>query len=139
MRNGLNGVADKLKAEAIRYFHNAQGTVRKSKIVRGRFYQDTKYVVEASGTLWIAILKAIRAYLLTHGVAERSLPNSKEAYSSALKEHSTHNGKLLATFEDLYHIVHLDGYYRGVSVVENLKEGFQRARQLIEILTDKKI
>lgn len=134
-----NGVAVVYKKEAFRYFKNAQETIRKSPILRGKFYQDTKYVKEASGILWIAILRAVRIHLLKCGVHEKSLPKTYEAYSAMLKKHGTHNGKLVTIFEDLYQIVHLNCYYGDSNIVEVAKEGFQKARLLIEKLTGEKI
>ena len=141
MRNGKNGDLDPaiLTRDAVRFFRNAKGTLGKSEIIRGKFYEDTKYVIESSGILWIAVLKAIRAHLIRHGVSRKSLPHSRDTYIAMLKKHSVHNGKMITIFDDLYHIVHLDGYYGGVDSVDLIKEGFQKARKLIETLTGEKI
>lgn len=141
MRNGRNGDLDPviLSRDAVRFFKNAKGTLGKSGIIRGKFYADRKYVIESSGILWVAILKAVRAYLIRQGVSRKSLPESRDTYIAMLKKYSTHNGKMITIFDDLYRIVHLDCYYGGIDVVDVIKEGFQKAHKLIETLTGEKI
>lgn len=62
-----------MKREAIRYFENAKELLGKSPIEDDR-YVDVKYVQEACGTAYLAILKAIDEYLIRRGVDVKELP-----------------------------------------------------------------
>jgi hypothetical protein len=64
----------KTKSEAIRYYENAKELLSKSPIEDNR-YVDIKYVQEACGTAYLAILKAIDEYLIKLGVSSKELPN----------------------------------------------------------------
>ncbi|MEW6687052.1 MAG: DUF5618 family protein [Candidatus Edwardsbacteria bacterium] len=53
--------------EAIQYYHNAKELLKKSTVKYDR-YQNKKFVQEACGTCYLAVLKAIDGYLLSRGV-----------------------------------------------------------------------
>ena len=102
------------KREAIRYFENAKELLSRSPIEDNR-YTDVKYVQEACGAAYLAILKAIDEYLLEKGLTEKELPKSVDAYREVLKKHfAIRNGKLMREFEDIYRELHIAGYYRGL-------------------------
>jgi hypothetical protein len=61
--------------EALRYLENAK-QILKSVPVEDSIYTDIKPVQEACGIAYLAILKAIDAYLLRKGLDERELPQS---------------------------------------------------------------
>lgn len=101
------------KREPVRYLENAKELLSKSPI-KDNTYTDVKYVQEACGTAYLAVLKAIDEYLLRHGVTEDELPQSVDGYRKALQKYvSVHNGKLLNVFEAIYRELHIAGYYRG--------------------------
>lgn len=119
--------------EALRYLQNAKEILKKAPIEDNR-YADVKYVQEACGTAYLAILKAIDAYLLSKGLIRKELPKSVDAYRKALQKHlKVRNGKLLKEFEDLYDELHIAGYYRGdLHSVGVVKEVLKTARGFIE-------
>lgn len=121
------------KREAIRYLENAKELLRKSPI-KDNTYTDVKYVQEACGTAYLAVLKAIDEYLMKHGISEDDLPQSVDGYRSALKKYvSVHNGKLLNVFEAVYRELHIAGYYRGnLRNTGTVKESLKAARAFIE-------
>ena len=57
--------------EAIRYLQNAKEILRKAPI-EGNRYADVKYVQEACGTAYLAVLKAIDGCLLNKGLSKRT-------------------------------------------------------------------
>ena len=119
--------------EAIRYLQNAKEILKKAPIEDNR-YVDVKYVQEACGTTYLAILKAIDEYLLNKGFSKKELPRSVDAYRTALQKYlGVHNGKLLKEFEDLYDELHIAGYYRGMlHSVGIVKEALKSAKAFIE-------
>lgn len=121
------------KREAIRYFENAKDLLKKSPVDDNR-YSDVKYVQEACGTAYLAVLKAIDEYLVKRGVSQKDLPDSVEGYRDMLKKYlSVHNGKLTKDFNSLYNLLHIAGYYRGLlDRVEIVKDTFKITRLFIE-------
>jgi hypothetical protein len=120
------------KHEALRYLKNAREVIRQSPIEAG-IYTDMKYVREACGTAYLAILIAIDEFLLEKGLTKKELPKSVEAYRDALNKKVTmHNGKTARQFESLYDSLHIAGYYRGLlSDVNVLKDIFKSAKNFI--------
>lgn len=118
---------------AIKYLENAKELLSKSPI-EGDRYEEIKYVQEACGTAYLALLKAIDEYLIGRGVDKKELPKSIEGYRSVLRKYlSVHNGKLLKEFEKLYDELHIAGYYRGlIRDVNALKAIFKSAKAFIE-------
>lgn len=120
-------------SEAIRYFNNAKEILNKAKIEDNR-YVDIKYVQEACGTAYLAVLKAINEYLLIKGVLKKEMPRSVDAYRKALQKYLIiHNGKLLKEFDDLYHELHIAGYYAGdLRHVDTVKTIFKATKVFID-------
>ncbi len=120
-------------SESKRYFKNAKEYLKKSPIEYG-LYKDEKYVKEACGIGYLAVLRAIDAYLLSNGTQIGKLPTSIQEYEKELRK-VPHNGKLMASMRSVYDILHISGYYRGVINVEVIKEGFKHAREVIDTFT----
>ncbi len=122
----------KSKPAAARYFANAKELLSKSPI-EDHLYTDIKYVQEACGTAYLAVLKAIDDFLLNRGICQRELPDSVEGYREMLRKHlSIHNGKLTKEFDMLYKTLHIAGYYRGLLENVNIvKEAFKAAKAFI--------
>lgn len=120
------------KREPIRYFENAKEILSKSPI-EDNAYADVKYVQEACGTAYLAVLKAIDEYLLNKGLTKKELPKSVDGYREMIRKHiAIHNGKLLREFERLYEELHIAGYYRGnLSHTKVVKEAFKSAKEFI--------
>ena len=122
----------KSKPEAIRYFETAKEILSRSPI-EDNLYTDIKYVQEACGTTYLAVLKAIDEYLLKHGISQKELPDSVEGYREMVRKHiSVRNGKLTKEFDMLYKTLHIAGYYRGLlENVNMLKEALKAAKAFI--------
>ncbi|MBI5749563.1 MAG: DUF5618 family protein [Nitrospinae bacterium] len=112
-------------SEAIRYLNNAKEILGKAKIEDNR-YSDVKYVQEACGTAYLAVLKAIDEYLLKSGVIQKELPKSIDGYRKAIQKYiSVRNGKLLKEFGDIYDELHIGGYYmRNIAFSRHSKRSF---------------
>ena len=119
--------------EAKRYFANAKENLSQSPIEYGA-YKDKKYVKEASAMGYIAALTAIDGWLLSTGTSKDKLPTSIEGYEKDLRK-IPHNGKLMTALNIVYENLHLLGYYRGGVGVEMIKEGFQKAKLIIDTLS----
>ncbi len=119
--------------EALRYLNNAK-EILKSAPVEDDAYTDEKYVMEACGTAYIAILKAIDEYLLNKGLSKKELPKSIDGYRKALQKYLTvHDGELTREFERLYEELHIAGYYRGLlGHVNVVKDTLKAAKKFIE-------
>ena len=119
--------------EALRYLNNAKEILRKAPVEDGR-YADVKYVQEACGTAYLAVLKAIDEFLLSRGLSRKELPRSVDAYRKVLQKHlGVHDGKLLREFEVIYDELHIAGYYRGMlHSVDVVKAALKGAREFIE-------
>jgi len=119
--------------EALRYLNNAKEILRKAPVEDGR-YADVKYVQEACGTAYLAVLKAIDEFLLSRGLSRKELPRSVDAYRKVLQKHlGFHDGKLLREFEVIYDELHIAGYYRGMlHSVDVVKAALKGAREFIE-------
>ena len=117
-----------------RYLANAKEMLAKAGIEDNR-YVDIKYVKSACGIAYLGVLKAIDDYLLKHGLSTRELPKKVEEYQKALKKHSVHNGRLLGQFNDLYHELHIAGYYRGdLRHVEMVKTAMKLTHKFVDKL-----
>jgi len=127
--------------EAPRYFQNAKEILRKAPI-EDASYADVypersrrvKYVQEACGVAYLAVLKAIDEYLLNRGLSKKELPKSVDAYRKALQKYlDVHDGKLIREFERIYDELHIAGYYRGMlHSVEVVKAALNTAKGFIE-------
>lgn len=122
-----------LMKEPIRYLNNAKELLRKSPVEDDR-YEDVKYVQQAFGTAYLAVLKAIDEYLLRKGVQQKKLPKSMDGYRAMMKRYlSVHNGTLSKEFDKLYNELHIAGYYRGlIRDVNAIKAIFKSAKGFIE-------
>jgi uncharacterized protein (UPF0332 family) len=119
--------------EALRYLENAKA-ILKTAHIEDNTYTDGKPVQEACGTAYLAVLKAIDAYLLKKGVEEKELPQSVDGYREMLRRYlMIHNGKLLKEFDKLYKLLHIAGYYRGLlEDVTVVKDALKAAKIFIE-------
>jgi hypothetical protein len=118
--------------EALRYLQNAKEILRKAPR-EDDYYRDVKYVREACGTAYLAVLNAIDEHLLEKGWSKKDLPKSVDAYRKALQKHlAVRNGRLTREFENLYDELHIAGYYRGfLHRVGVVKDAFKGAEEFI--------
>jgi hypothetical protein len=126
---------DKFRAggKALGYLQNARAILKKAPR-QGPVYTNVKFVQEACGTAYLAVLKALDEYLLNRGLTQKELPESFEQYQKAIRKHlAIHNGKLFRQFDYLYDTLHLAGYYRGLlHQVEIVREALNATQSFIE-------
>ena len=121
-------------SEAYRYLANAKETLGKSQIEYGR-YCDSKYVREAAGMAYLAALKALDVYLISSGMERAKLPKSIDGYWDLIRRKIPLNGKLTAAVSTVYENMHILAYYRGGTSVVMVKDGFENARKVIEMIS----
>jgi hypothetical protein len=119
-------------ALAMRYIANAKDYLQKAGI-EGDWYKDKKYVRTACGTAYNGVLEALDAYfeLRKAGYLEAKKRKSIKFYRENLVEE---NKKMLKTLNSAYDILHLSGYYDGVLDMSLIKLGFQRAKEIIDLI-----
>ena len=119
---------EKYYNEAIRYMENAKETLKKAG-KEGRFYKDDKYVKTACGTAYNGVLKALDGYLKLKEVTPAKGKKSIEYYRDNIVKIDK---KLKDYLNNAYEILHISGYYEGVTSVKVISEGFELAYILIE-------
>ena len=121
-------------SESYRYLANAKETIVKSPIEYG-IYTDSKYVREAAGIAYLAALKALDVFFISKGMKKAELPQSIEEYQTFIKKKIPLNGKLNSALTIVYQNLHIFAYYRGGIGMEMVKEGFDNARKVIEMIS----
>ncbi len=121
-------VKQKYYSEAIRYMQNAEQTLKQAG-KEGRHFQDTKYVRTACGTAYNGVLIALDGYLLLKGISKAKGRKSIEYYQSNI---AGLDKKLNIEVKEAYDILHLSGYYDGVTSVPVVKSGFEVAYDIIQ-------
>jgi hypothetical protein len=121
--------------EALRYLENAKEILKKVP-VEDETYTDVKYVQEACGTAYLAVLKAVDEYLVKRGVDEKELPQSVDDYREMISKYvMIHDGRLVKDFEKLYKALHIAGYYRGLlEDVAMVRDALRAAKVFIDKL-----
>ncbi len=127
------------KKESLRYIENAKEILKRSGI-EANYYTDIKDVKTALGCAYLGILRAIDEFLPSKGLSEDKLPKSIEEYEKAFKRYGgVHNGRLMRQFNNLYHQLHIAGYYRGdLRSVKIVKEALLEAKGFIEKILPEK-
>jgi len=116
--------------EAIRYMDNAKEYLKNAK-KEGDFYHDKKYVKTACGTAYNGLLVALDCYLILKGIDKPKGKTRKsiEYYQSNITKIDK---KMLDYLNSAYEILHLWGYYDGITKASVVKDGFDLANILIE-------
>ena len=114
--------------EAIRYINNAKETLKKAS-KEDNYYNDEKYVKTACGTAYNGVLKALDGYLLLKDVRKPRGRKSIEYYQNNVVKYDK---KLNTELKNAYDILHLSGYYDGVTNVTVINEGFMIANDIIK-------
>ena len=121
-------IKDKYYREALRYMSNARDTLKKAGRA-GNYYPDDKYVKTACGTAYSGVLKALDGYLLSKEIPHDRRRKSIEYYQSNI---GTKDKKLNTELSNAYKILHLAGYYDGVTSVKVITAGFDLANSIIK-------
>jgi len=116
--------------EAIRYMDNAKETLKKAG-KDGPFYKDDKYVKTACGTAYNCVLKALDGYFIIKNVKIPKRKKSIEFYRDNLAKKDR---KLMNYLNNTYEILHLSGYYDGVTGIKVIQSGFEYAYEIISKL-----
>ena len=121
--------------EAMRYIDNAKENLKHAK-KDGQYYNDQKYVRTACGTAYNGVLIALDCFLMLKGVKK---PTKKERKSVEYYHDSIGkiDRKMLNTFNSVYKILHLWGYYDGIEKVSVVKDGFDEAAKIINKIKPK--
>jgi len=117
-------------AEAVRYMDNAKEFLQKAKR-DGSLYTDKKYVRVACGTAYNGILLALDAWFVLKGIPK---PNKKQRKSIEyyMSNIAKIDKKMASFLHAAYNVLHLDGYYDGVTNVKVIDAGLDAAYEIIE-------
>jgi hypothetical protein len=115
--------------EAIRYMDNAKENLKNAK-KEGGFYHDKKYVKTACGVAYNGLLVALDGFLILKGVDK---PKGKERKSIEYYQGNINkiDKKMLNNLNGAYEVLHLWGYYDGITDAIVVKRGFDLAYTLI--------
>ena len=67
------------------------------------------------------------------GVSSDNLPTSIEEYYSVISK-IPYNGKLRSKLTVVYENLHILGYYRGGVGVQMIKDGFMKAKEIVDMM-----
>jgi hypothetical protein len=113
--------------EAVRYMSNASETLKRAG-KEDRFYIDDKYVKTACGIAYNGILKALDGYFI---LKEVKPPKGKKSIEYYRNNVAKIDRKLMNYLNNAYEILHISGYYEGVTSVKTITDGFELANSII--------
>jgi hypothetical protein len=117
-------------SEAIRYMENAKEYLKNAK-KEDDYYLDKKYVKTACGTAYSGMLVALDGWLIITG---REKPKGKLRKSIEFYQRNITqiDKKMLNCLNSAYEILHLLGYYDGITNASVVKKGFDMAYIIID-------
>jgi hypothetical protein len=122
-------IKEKYYSESIRYMDNAKEYLKNAQ-KDGEYYHDTKYVKTACGTAYSGVLVALDGYLKLKDIQPKGKTRkSIEYYQSNITKIDK---KMLDYLNSAYEVLHLWGYYDGITKVDILKSGFVEAYKIID-------
>ncbi|MCL1947466.1 MAG: DUF5618 family protein [Chitinivibrionia bacterium] len=130
-REEQNAFLSEEYTEAVRYMDNAKEALQKAKKIDDGYYKDKKYVRTACGVAYLGVLVAIDAWFKIKDVDSPSKNKQKsiEYYTSNIAKLDK---KMLSHFNTAYDILHLGGYYRGITSVKVVNAGLEIAQEIID-------
>ena len=130
IREAQDVFLSKWYAEAIRYMDNAKTFLGKAG-KDGPNYADPKYVRAACGTAYNGILIALDAWFVLKEIPKLSKKQRKsiDYYYDRI---ATIDGKMVSALHAAYDVLHLDGYYDGITRIKTIESGFDAAYEIIE-------
>ncbi|MEO8149164.1 MAG: DUF5618 family protein [Bacteroidia bacterium] len=115
--------------EAMRYIDNAKEALQKAKR-EGKYYTDAKYVRTASGVAYSGMFLALDTLMRIKNI---QLPvksrKSIEWYRDQLRKM---DWKLLNEVNTVYSLLHLAGYYEGLTNADVINKGIDSAVTVIK-------
>jgi uncharacterized protein (UPF0332 family) len=118
-------------SEAIRYMDNAKQCLKKAH-KDGDFYHDRKYVKMACGTAYSGLLVALDCFLIMKGVQKPTSAKQRKSIEHYQSNLANIDRKMLDQLNGAYEILHLWGYYDGITTVSVVRKGLDIASKLIE-------
>ena len=115
--------------EALRYFENAEDTLKLKAKKKDKYYEDVKHVRTACGTAYSGTLLAIDTLLELKGKPLKT--RSRLSVEDYRKQLAIVDKKLLKTFNTAYQVLHLFGYYDGGTNFDVIKAGMNSAKEII--------
>ena len=128
MRNNMK--YDDPYKEAMRYIDNAKDQLKLAR-KEDEYYIDEKYVKTACGTAYSGALKALDFLFDIRKIPNQRRRKSIEYYRTVLGKM---DNKLLKHLNTAYNLLHLDGYYDGVTDIKSIDSGFEKAIAIINVL-----
>ncbi|MDX2190189.1 MAG: DUF5618 family protein [Bacteroidota bacterium] len=116
--------------EAKRYLANAYKTLKLAGKEDG-YYVDVKYVKSACGIAYLGVLLALDGLFKLAGLPKPKKNARIEYYTENLAKYDK---KLLNALNDVYALLHLEGYYRGLRSQKALSAAFEQAEIIINRL-----
>jgi len=115
--------------EAKRYIDNGRENLKKAGKT-DKYYKDIKCVRIACGVAYNGVLIALDHYLESKGVKPLKYPKRKsiEWYKENIAKLDK---KLLSALNNVYTVLHIDGYYEGIDSVKVIQAGFEMADDII--------
>ena len=129
-------IKEEYYSEALRYMDNAKEYLKNANKEDG-FYLDKKYVKTACGTAYNGMLMALDGFLMLKGKDAPPKPprrggmrrKSIEFYQSTITKIDK---KMLNYLNSAYEILHLWGYYDGITKASVVMDGFDLAYTIID-------
>ena len=121
---------EKYYGKATRYMDNAKECLKKAK-KEDNYYLDSKYVKMACGTAYNGVLLALDCILTLKGI-EAPRGKKRKSIEYYHENISKIDKKILNAFNSTYEILHLWGYYDGITNVKVVKTGFDEAYKIID-------
>jgi hypothetical protein len=128
--NEQQAIKETYYKEATRYMDNAKECLKKAK-KEDNYYHDPKYVRMACGTAYSGLLTALDGFLMLKGIGrpKEKLRKSIEYYQSNITKIDK---KMLDYLNSAYEILHLLGYYDGITKASTVKDGLGEVYKIIE-------
>jgi hypothetical protein len=121
---------ENLYKEGMLYIENAREQLKRAG-KKDRNYLDVKYVHSACGIAYIGVIKALNILFDIKNVPKKRGRKSIEFYQASL---SKIDKKLLNYLNNSYDILHIGGYYEGMTSIKAIEDGFENAILVINAL-----
>ena len=117
--------------EAVRYIQNALEILRTKAKKKDKYYQDDKYVRMACATAYNGVLLAADTYLEMKGKDIEKKKGARINVDDYRRRFATLDKKVLNEFNTAYGILHIEGYYDGVTNYNAIRAGMDSAISIV--------
>ncbi|MDR0603949.1 MAG: DUF5618 family protein [Bacteroidales bacterium] len=125
--------------EAVRYRENARNNLKKAQADNDGYYEDKKYVRTACGVAYSGLLIVLDCLFLLNGIEiKKGTKKDIVFYKYNLNNKVHTNSNLGGNFDSAYEILHLWGYYDGITDSVVVKRGFKELDMFIELINPNK-